>query len=203
LVLDGFDWEDVMGYETNFYGKLKFTRRLDDAELATFEQFLKGHDTGFRADFSIAPQKDGLVYTSEKTYDLVSEVNFIIENSQRLIPGFGLKGSLFADTEFEPHYWLLKIGPDGDAFQEPCKIDDLWSHSKREYLGRQCFKLKWKIEKPIVMAARRHRKAFHSGDDGSRGSFRTVVDAACFEIEDMKARCSIALWNRRHPNLKV
>jgi hypothetical protein len=40
---------------------------------------------------------------------LVEAVNFIIANGRQRIPDFGLKGSMFAETEFAPYHWLLKI----------------------------------------------------------------------------------------------
>jgi hypothetical protein len=60
---------------------------------------------------------NGLVYCSEKSYEMVESVNFVIANARRKIPDFGLKGALRAVTEFEPHLWWLKIADDGWARQ--------------------------------------------------------------------------------------
>jgi hypothetical protein len=75
--------------------------------------------------------EDGLVYAGEKTYDLVSGMNFIIENARRRIAGFGLKGQLYAETEFEPYEWLLKINSEGWAEQVPCDFDALPESEKK------------------------------------------------------------------------
>ena len=60
----------------------------------------------------------GLVYRSEKTYDIVAGINFIIVNARTRVPDFGLTGMLTADTEFEPYHWFVKIGSDGMAYAE-------------------------------------------------------------------------------------
>ena len=177
-----------MGYETVFYGKLRFTRRYGEEELARVRRILEeprliGKETcsayldarlknnwdndrdnrlmgeavlaavkaagfevtngnGYRAhDLRITRDGMGLEYCSEKSYDLIDSVNFIIENGRKFIPGFKLSGSLFASTEFEPYHWLLKIGSDGFAHQEPCRMIDLLPHSPKAYL--QHLRLNW------------------------------------------------------------
>jgi hypothetical protein len=96
----------------------------DNAEFrARHRGFITGD--GFSAqnagDLSITDDRRGLCYTSEKSYNLVGGVNFIIVNARTRIPNFGLKGQLRADTEFAPYRWWLRIGPDGMALQVPIK----------------------------------------------------------------------------------
>ena len=180
-----------MGYYTNFYGKLKFTRKLMGVELAWVNTVMRepseiatrtrrlymdarksgdwdndrdnarmqqsvvhemkaagyiltwsGQDDA--GDMCIAPGKNGLIYTAEKPYDLVSGVNFIVTNARRKIPDFGLQGSLFAQTEFEPYTWLLKINEQGWAEQVPCRMAPLLRHSPRAYMQH----LRWNWSNP-------------------------------------------------------
>jgi hypothetical protein len=98
----------------------------------------------YASSMRITRDGTGLEYCSEKTYDLVGSINFIIVNGRKFIPGFGLTGSLFADTEFEPYRWLLKIGPDGFAHQEPCRITMLLLHSPRAYMRH----MRWNWRRP-------------------------------------------------------
>jgi hypothetical protein len=68
-------------------------------------------------DLIITKDKRGLEYSSEKSYEMVEGVNFIIANARQRIPDFGLKGQLRAITDFEPYHWYLRIGEDGWAHQ--------------------------------------------------------------------------------------
>ena len=168
-----------MGYYTQFWGSLRFTRRLTESELHTVEAIIDAGQTstpeidaviqrehkerqkpghaeiievgkeimrraelqGFIApkgwpdyiDLRITHDRRGLCYCAEKTYTMVESVNFIIANGRQRIPDFGLKGSMFAETEFAPYHWLLKIGPDGWAMQQPCRITRAIAYSPRRY----------------------------------------------------------------------
>jgi hypothetical protein len=181
-----------MGYDTNFWGTLKFTHRLSKLELQSVEEIINaGHDStpeidavierereqrrkpgraefidvgreimrraelqGFIApkgwpgyiDLCITDDRRGLRYCAEKTYDMVEGVNFIIANGRTRIPEFGLKGSLFAETEFAPYHWLLKIGPDGWAMQQPCRMTRAIAYSPRRYAQH----LRWNWRRPSV-----------------------------------------------------
>jgi hypothetical protein len=57
-----------------------------------------------------------------------------IAEIRREIPDFGLRGSLFSDTESEPYYWLLKINVEAGAEQIPCAFTKLLPHSPRAYM---------------------------------------------------------------------
>jgi hypothetical protein len=187
-----------MGYDTRFYGRLEFNRRLTREELGWLQKVRKagrfGRDEpeieaavmdqaearrsergagpllfdavdgadlraemrGFIVGKNLSPHNAedlritsdgaGLEYCSEKSYNMVEGVNFIVANARLKIPGFGLQGSLFADTEFEPYRWLLKIGADGWAHQEPCRITELLRHDARAYMRH----VRWNWRKPSV-----------------------------------------------------
>jgi hypothetical protein len=78
----------------------------------------KGLSADYASALCVSDDGCGLVYCSEKTYDIVAGINFIITNARTRIPDFGLKGMLTADTEFEPYRWFVKIGGDGIAYAE-------------------------------------------------------------------------------------
>jgi hypothetical protein len=181
-----------MGYDTNFWGTLKFTRRLTEPELQSVEAIIDaGHTSspeidavierereqrrepgraefihvgreimrraelqGFIApkgwpayiDLCITDDRRGLRYCAEKTYDMVEGVNFIIANGRQRIPDLGLKGSLFAETDFAPYRWLVKIGPDGWAVQQPYRMTRAIAYSPRCYAQH----LRWNWRRPSV-----------------------------------------------------
>jgi hypothetical protein len=78
----------------------------------------KGLSAYYASALRVSDDGRGLVYCSEKTYDIVAGINFIITNTRTRIPDFGLKGMLAAETEFEPYEWFVKIGSDGMAYAE-------------------------------------------------------------------------------------
>jgi hypothetical protein len=92
----------------------------------------KGLSPDYAADLRITDDRSGLVHCSEKTYDMVAGVNFIIANARREIPAFGLKGYLFGKTEFEPYEWLVTINRDGRAEPMPCRLEALPLEEQRE-----------------------------------------------------------------------
>ena len=104
---------------------------------------------GSSIDLCIAADGRGLQYCAEKTYTMVEAVNFIIANSRARNPDFGLRGSLFAETEFAPYHWLGKIGPDGWAVQQPCRITRAIAYSLRRYAEH--LRLNW--TRPATRAA--------------------------------------------------
>jgi hypothetical protein len=216
-----------MGYQTDFYGTLQFTRKLTAEELSTLDKIItaawhsddevleavrrqaeatrvierEGHGplvfdphegANLRAGFQdlitgeglsphsaralrISDHKSGLVYCAEKTYDMVAGVNFIIANGRARIAGFGLKGSLFASTEFKPYHWLVKINDEGWAYQKKCHQRALWDHDKKAYLERLEAELNWR------------RKEANRAEDPRR-AFRRAVDAACDRVDEFLDR---------------
>jgi hypothetical protein len=129
----------------------------------------------------ISDDKTGLVHCSEKTYDMIGGVNFIIANGRAKIPGFGLKGSLYASTEFEPYDWLVKINDEGWAYQEKCDPIALWDHDKRAYLELIQSDLAWR---------RREAK-----DQDPRRAFRKAADAVCDRVDEFLDSCA-PKWQR-------
>jgi hypothetical protein len=49
---------------------------------------------------------------------------------------------MFAETEFAPYHWLLKIGPDGWAMQQPCRMTRALVYSPRRYTEH--LRLNWR-----------------------------------------------------------
>lgn len=121
-----------MGYSTDFEGELLFTRPLIGPELATVQklfwmtkdeadhQSLKmSHGDISYVQFEFTKNLDGIKWDgSEKFYQAVEAVNFIIENARVTIPDFGLKGTLKAQGEEVDDRWLLQIGESGWAVSE-------------------------------------------------------------------------------------
>lgn len=83
----------------------------------------KGLSADYASALRVSDDGRGFVYCSEKTYDMVAGINFIIVNARTRIPDFGLTGMLRADTEFEPYNWFIKIGKNGMAYAESTAPD--------------------------------------------------------------------------------
>jgi hypothetical protein len=102
---------------------------------ADMQGFVTGE--GLSADYAgalrISDNFDGLVYCSEKTYDMVAGVNFIVVNARTKISYFGLTGELLADTEFEPGIWSVEIGSDGLARQGTISREDFIERHREIY----------------------------------------------------------------------
>ena len=92
----------------------------------------EGLDPHNARDLVITDDNLGLRYASEKSYNMVEAVNFIIANARTKIPDFGLKGQLEAFTEFEPHHWYLSVGQDGWAHQVPIEPSYPTPNNQRE-----------------------------------------------------------------------
>lgn len=118
-----------MGYSTDLDGELKFNRILTADELAFIKSMFwlecddyekEGwiHPKGkphyiqieFTDDFS-GIKWDG----SEKFYEAVAAINFIIANARTKIKDFTLSGQLEAHGEEHGDHWFLVIGDDGWA----------------------------------------------------------------------------------------
>jgi hypothetical protein len=234
-----------MGYQTDFYGRLNFKKKLtkeqlrwiatvidagdykaesdvleeNDVEAAVWEDARRnqipgcalvfGNSPAVRADargfivgedlspayarhMVITPDKKGLAYGAEKGYDMVAGVNFIIANARLMIPDCGLEGSLFALTDFEPFEWLLKIGADGWAIQEPCDANDLWNADRRAFLHWKKSQLRRLCFGPIWSAARRHR------DGLDANGFQKAVGALCCGYVKMAWEISRRIWRIRY-----
>lgn len=132
-------------------------------------------DAHYANHLRVSDDKTGLVYCAEKTYDIIAGVKFIIVNARERIPGFGLKGSLFASTEFEPYTWLVKINDEGSADQEKCDWGALWDHDRKAYLEHLELQLYWR------------RKEAEREED-PRTSFRRAADLTCDAVEKVVDR---------------
>jgi hypothetical protein len=87
----------------------------------------------YAGDLRLSDDRRGLVYASEKTYDMIAGVNFIIVNARTRIPDFRLQGTLAADTEFKPYIWFVKIGKDGLAFAEKATREEFFAFRRNLY----------------------------------------------------------------------
>lgn len=109
-----------MGYNTEFRGELKFTKELTGSQLAVLSSYLGedcrnhpewGRSIGnYYVNLSLLPGFDGLEWDgSEKTYEMVEIVNFIIDKMMEIMPDFGLTGKLLAQGEDIDDRWELII----------------------------------------------------------------------------------------------
>ena len=172
-------------------GPLVFDPRAGANLRASFQNLivdegLSPHDA---ASLYITDDRTGLRYGSEKTYDMVGGVNFIIANGREKIPGFGLKGRLFADTEFEPYTWLVRINEQGWAEQVPCKMEDLPPEDQQKY-------------KEEIEAQRRAWIAgcerFRNENTGFRSAMRGICDRVRFNAFLLRERCETFLNRKLH-----
>jgi hypothetical protein len=103
-------------------------------------------------------EKDGLVYASEKSDDLVPGINCIIANARQLMPDFGLREQLYAETEFEPYRWILKINDQGWAEHVPCVFKDLPAEGKMIIADGHERDRRGKRMEPLARGSREERK---------------------------------------------
>ena len=108
-----------MGYSTKFLGELRFTNELTAKQIALLSTFM-GEDCRCHSewdtkdmtfiDLEINNDFTGIRWDgSEKTYDLVEKVNFIIKMMQSKFPSFGLTGEIQAQGEGFDDRWILRI----------------------------------------------------------------------------------------------
>ncbi len=121
-----------MGYTTQFDGSLKFNREMTEPELAFIKSmfWLEGdysapwihpHGKPHYIQLELTKDNDGIQWDgSEKFYDAVEAVNFIIDNAKRQITDFALSGQLLAQGEEVGDIWRLKI--DGDGFAKRVNV---------------------------------------------------------------------------------
>jgi hypothetical protein len=123
-----------MGYTTNFQGALKFKKELTVPELAYMQKFL-GEDLRDSPELmKLTPQKDGEITNcqycidlevtknydglqwdgAEKSYNMETQVNFLIALMKKKYPGFGLTGYMNAQGEDIEDRWRLEM-QDGKA----------------------------------------------------------------------------------------
>lgn len=111
-----------MGYTTKFTGELRFGLELKASELAYIKELFEVDDVEkgdwikpegeqpHYIQFELTPDFGGIQWDgSEKFYNAVGAVNFIIVNARRKIPDFCLTGHLLAAGEDVDDKWSLVI----------------------------------------------------------------------------------------------
>jgi hypothetical protein len=120
-----------MGYNTEFQGRLEFTRELKATELALLQSFMSedyrdhpewgdplGNICLDYVHFQICKDFGGIEWDgSEKPYRTVEIVNLITELMRRQVPDFQLKGLLLARGDNFNDRWELRIKDDGTAYR--------------------------------------------------------------------------------------
>jgi len=117
-----------MGYSTTFNGVLTFKKELTIKEFCKLQTFMgqdcRNHPEWDSGDLTWIDleiyNNNGVPYGlcwngSEKTYDLVEKINFIIQEMRKDFPDFGLEGEMSAVGEDEDDRWRLVINESGFA----------------------------------------------------------------------------------------
>ena len=123
-----------MGYDTTFKGRLNFTGEIGPKQLVLLEEILgedcRDHDEWdsgdlTHMDFCLTDDYEGIEWSgSEKSYDMVEKVNFIIQFMNEKGSGFWLEGEMEAQGEDPDDKWILFIKKGQLAIsQEIIKID--------------------------------------------------------------------------------
>lgn len=108
-----------MGYSTKFTGSLKFAHNITVKEIAA----LKAMECIDRREIVPAPkgewyyldleandELDGIKWSgAEKSYDMVGQVNYVIDKMKKDWPKFSLSGEMAAQGEDADDRWILRI----------------------------------------------------------------------------------------------
>ena len=112
-----------MGYSTTYEGELKFRRELTASELAHLNKFLGAdvRDLGdddassryggywYHIDLELLDDFSGLRWdNSEKTGDMSSIVNYLIDKMRETVPDFALTGTMRATGQDFDDRWVLE-----------------------------------------------------------------------------------------------
>lgn len=110
-----------MGYTTQFKGELLFTTDVTQKELALIKTFFgedlrehpewQGRAQGSYIDLRFNELFTGIEWDdeTEKNHGIVSHINLIIEEVQKINPDFGLKGEMVAQGEDLDDRWRIVI----------------------------------------------------------------------------------------------
>ena len=110
-----------MGYNTSFKGELKIVPELTATQIVYLKQFLGedmrehpdwGKPTGdfFYINIELTKDYQHLKWdSSEKTYDMCGQFNFIIDKMREKWPEFSLDGTIMAQGEEIGDWWELFI----------------------------------------------------------------------------------------------
>ena len=108
-----------MGYSTKFDGQLDFSHEVTVKELVSLKA-MTGIDRRqldppqygdwYYLDLELADNMAGLKWTgAEKSYDMVGQVNYVIDTMRKTWPHFGLAGGMHAQGESADDRWILRI----------------------------------------------------------------------------------------------
>lgn len=122
-----------MGYSTIFKGSLKFASELTASQLAHLSKILgadvrdhpewKIKDEFYHINLELDEDFAGISWDgSEKTYEMVNQVNAILKWVRRIKPDFSLIGEMVAQGENLMDRWKLVI-KNGIAVHENIKIE--------------------------------------------------------------------------------
>jgi hypothetical protein len=114
-----------LGYQTDYKGKLLFTRELMAKELAFLNTMLgedvrehrewgdlsKYDENGlYYLEFKLTKELDGIEWDGAEKFDsAVGSVNFLIDRMKTIAPDFGFKGTINAQGEDVDDRWRLAI----------------------------------------------------------------------------------------------
>ena len=125
-----------MGYTTEFKGVLKFKNELTIPQLKRLNEMCESDFREEKTDFvppaddnyicyidlRLTKAMDGLEWTgAEKTYGMISAVNYILHEMRKQWPDFGLEGELLAQGDEMEDVWKLKF-VNGQAVKEKMKL---------------------------------------------------------------------------------
>lgn len=111
-----------MGYTTEFSGILEFDENVMVAEVRMVSEIINLGRNGNHPDYSgyiqlkVNEELTGIEWDgTEKFYDSVEAVNFVIKKVRVNYPDFCLWGELLAQGEDSADRWIMRIGEDGLA----------------------------------------------------------------------------------------
>ena len=113
-----------MGYNTYFSGVLEFNEEVSVGVFKLIKKILSSHEANYNGkriflQFEMTEDFSGIQWDgSEKFYDAVDAVNYIIEKVKAVYPKFALKGELIAQGEDTFDRWKLCINDKGRAYKK-------------------------------------------------------------------------------------
>ena len=138
-----------MGYQTDFDGVLKFKNEPSMQEIKKINKLMNFLDPDEHPEFlrnpgdklsyiqfELTDDIDGIKWDgSEKFYNAVEAVNFILLNMRAEFPDFGFTGELLARGESAKDVWKLAI-VDGKAVRVDISVGDSYEcpHCREEFL---------------------------------------------------------------------
>ena len=146
---------DKMGYTTNYKGELKFNYDITVSDIRYLQQFLDidtrcadvtlpnnqfFKDLPAYIDLEITSGFSGLKWTgAEKSYDMVTQVNYIIEIMKAQNPNFKLSGYFDCQGEDKRDVWILQICDDGYAHKQKLERDGIYCPHCDEFIESEYY----------------------------------------------------------------